>query len=182
MTSLNSCTCPARGVVWAGFLLLVLSLIVSMPASSGETASNRDEPSPSTTISPSPSHTAENTPVASHSPTSPPSVTPGPTLSQAATGAPSASPSITSETLVEPSSTSQPTTSPTISLTPSSTNVPVVPTDAATFPPGSILISEVAWAVTLASAHDEWFELYNPGEESIDLDSWVLTDNADIHV
>ena len=182
MTPLNSRTCPARGVVWAGFMLLVLSLLVSVPASSGETAGNRDEPSPSSTTSLSPSDTVEITPTASLSPTFPPSSTPGPTLSPAATNPPSSSPAITAETPVEPSSTSQPTTSPTISLTPSPTNVPVVPTDAATFQPSSILISEVAWAGTLASAHDEWVELYNPGEESINLGGWVLTDNADIHV
>jgi hypothetical protein len=44
------------------------------------------------------------------------------------------------------------------------------------------LISEVAWAGTIASAHDEWVELYNTGGESINLDGWVLTDNTDIHV
>lgn len=182
MTPLNSRTCPVRGIVWAGFMLLVLSLIVSIPASSGETAGNRDEPSPSSTTTLSPSDTVEITQTASLSPTFPPSSTPGPTLSPAATNPPSSSPAITAETQVEPSSTSQPTTSPSISLTPSPTNVPVVPTDAATFQPGSILISEVAWAGTLASAHDEWVELYNPGEESIDLGGWILTDNADIHV
>jgi hypothetical protein len=50
------------------------------------------------------------------------------------------------------------------------------------FPVGSILISEVAWAGTQASAHDEWIELYNPGEETMNLQGWILTDGADITI
>ncbi|MCJ7512792.1 MAG: lamin tail domain-containing protein, partial [Anaerolineales bacterium] len=48
------------------------------------------------------------------------------------------------------------------------------------FPVGSILVSEVAWAGTLASANDEWIELWNPGKESISLAGWALTDDNDI--
>ena len=48
--------------------------------------------------------------------------------------------------------------------------------------PGAILISEIAWAGTLASANDEWIELYNPGSEAIDLSGWLLTDGGDIHL
>jgi hypothetical protein len=50
------------------------------------------------------------------------------------------------------------------------------------FPAGSILINEVAWAGTLASANDEWMELWNPGSAAIHLDGWVLADDNDIHV
>jgi len=48
------------------------------------------------------------------------------------------------------------------------------------FPVGSILISEVAWAGTLASANDEWIELLNPGKESISLAGWAVTDDNDL--
>lgn len=48
------------------------------------------------------------------------------------------------------------------------------------FPVGSILISEVAWAGTLASANDEWIELWNPGEEAISLAGWAVTDDNDL--
>jgi hypothetical protein len=50
------------------------------------------------------------------------------------------------------------------------------------FPAGSTLINEVAWAGTLASANDEWIELWNPGSAAIHLDGWVLTDDNDIHI
>lgn len=39
----------------------------------------------------------------------------------------------------------------------------------------TLLINEVAWAGTLASAEDEWIELYNPGGTDIDLTGWVLS-------
>jgi len=45
-----------------------------------------------------------------------------------------------------------------------------------------VIINEVAWAGTLASAHDEWIELYNPSGSTISLDGWTLTDGGDIHV
>jgi hypothetical protein len=51
-----------------------------------------------------------------------------------------------------------------------------------TFPAGSILINEIAWAGTEASANDEWIELWNPGEADIHLDGWVLTDEGDISI
>jgi hypothetical protein len=42
------------------------------------------------------------------------------------------------------------------------------------------MISEVAWAGTLASAYDEWIELHNPGDQPIDLEGWQLTDSDNI--
>lgn len=42
------------------------------------------------------------------------------------------------------------------------------------YPLLSILINEVAWAGTVASADDEWIELYNPGSSDIDLTNWRL--------
>ena len=38
-----------------------------------------------------------------------------------------------------------------------------------------IVINEVAWAGTAASTYDEWIELYNPSEETVDLTGWTLT-------
>ncbi len=40
--------------------------------------------------------------------------------------------------------------------------------------PRTILINEVAWMGTFASSSDEWIELYNPGNEEIDLAGWKL--------
>ena len=46
------------------------------------------------------------------------------------------------------------------------------------FPPlkevSVIVINEIAWAGTNASHNDEWIEIFNPGEESIDLTGWKL--------
>jgi len=70
----------------------------------------------------------------------------------------------------QPNSPSLPT--PTATLTP----------EAPTFPPGAVLIHEVAWAGTRASASDEWVELYNPGSEGVDLHGWTLSDAGDIDV
>jgi hypothetical protein len=63
--------------------------------------------------------------------------------------------------------------------TPRERNVLFVPPS---FPVGSILINEVAWAGTAASASDEWIELWNPGREAIHLDGWRLTDDGDLQV
>jgi hypothetical protein len=43
-----------------------------------------------------------------------------------------------------------------------------------------VLINEIAWAGTLASANDEWIELHNPGSQPMDLDGWRLSDGGDI--
>ena len=69
-----------------------------------------------------------------------------------------------------PTATSTPTPTPTAepALTP--------------YPPQSVLINEIAWAGTLASANDEWLELHNPGSEDINLTGWTLTDGNDINV
>jgi len=44
------------------------------------------------------------------------------------------------------------------------------------------MINELAWAGTLASAHDEWIELYNPAGAVINLSGWSLTDGGDIRI
>ncbi|MDP2909602.1 MAG: lamin tail domain-containing protein [bacterium] len=38
-----------------------------------------------------------------------------------------------------------------------------------------ILINEIAWMGTEASSNDEWIELYNPNEESVDLTGWTFS-------
>jgi hypothetical protein len=58
--------------------------------------------------------------------------------------------------------------------TPGKQNRPYVPP---AYPIGAVLINEVAWAGTEASANDEWIELWNPGAEPIHLDGWILTDD-----
>jgi hypothetical protein len=63
--------------------------------------------------------------------------------------------------------------------TPGEENVRYTPPS---FPAGAILINEIAWAGTPASANDEWIELWNPGSAPIHLDGWVLTDGNDIRI
>lgn len=48
--------------------------------------------------------------------------------------------------------------------------------------PGAIIISELAWAGTAASASDEWIELYNTTPLPINLSGWSLRDGNDINI
>ncbi|OGO16382.1 MAG: hypothetical protein A2Z14_04385 [Chloroflexi bacterium RBG_16_48_8] len=77
-----------------------------------------------------------------------------------------------------PAPTATPLPEPTLTPTPTmdleSTPTPI--------PPQTILINEVAWAGTIASASDEWIELFNPGDQPISLDGWTLTDGNDVQV
>ncbi|HNE69697.1 MAG TPA: lamin tail domain-containing protein [Anaerolineales bacterium] len=43
-----------------------------------------------------------------------------------------------------------------------------------------VIISEVAWAGTVAEGDDEWIELYNPGTSDININGWKLKDNSSI--
>ncbi|MFN3492426.1 MAG: lamin tail domain-containing protein, partial [Anaerolineales bacterium] len=58
------------------------------------------------------------------------------------------------------------------------TNTPLAtdtPTPSPTsVPPLTVLINEIAWAGTLASSTDEWFELYNPTPFPVSLAGWTL--------
>ena len=40
--------------------------------------------------------------------------------------------------------------------------------------PASIVINEIAWSGTAASAADEWIELHNPTDRPVDLTGWTL--------
>jgi hypothetical protein len=46
------------------------------------------------------------------------------------------------------------------------------PTKAAN--PGMVVVNEIAWMGTRASSNDEWIELYNNTDQSIDLSGWML--------
>jgi len=44
---------------------------------------------------------------------------------------------------------------------------------------GSVVINEIAWSGTAASANDEWIELYNTTSQDIDLTGWTLESTTD---
>ncbi|MFP4396116.1 MAG: lamin tail domain-containing protein, partial [Anaerolineales bacterium] len=61
-------------------------------------------------------------------------------------------------------------------------SVMLVPTSrttvqAATDAPREVVINEVAWMGTVASASDEWIELYNTTATTLTLDGWQITSN-----
>ncbi len=94
-------------------------------------------------------------------------------------------PAPTTAVAATPSATGTFTPSPSASPTPSSTPTPpsAQPSPRPTaVRPRSVLINEVAWAGTLASANDEWIELHNPGPEPLPLQGWTLSDGDDLHI
>ncbi len=112
-----------------------------------------------------------------------PSATPTPTASSAVTLTPSVTSLVATPTFSpSPTPTSTPTvvSSPTATATFSLSSSPTpAPTPAPTFtstpvPPRRVIISEIAWAGTAASANDEWIELYNPSDLPVDLTGWRL--------
>ena len=187
MTRTMSHLAPTRRILSVGALLLSTTAIV-------DPVRVQDSMTPSPTLQPAP--TSSTTPASTLSPEPPPSETPTvqsatvtetTTLSQAsATLSASSTPADTRIDTVTPSSTPSMTPSQTAAApaSPSPTNesMPTPTPRPESFPAGSVLISEVAWAGTRASSNDEWIELYNPGAHTIDLDGWVLTDEDDIHV
>ena len=42
---------------------------------------------------------------------------------------------------------------------------------------GDIVINEVAWAGTADNSNDEWIELYNNTDRSVDLSGWIISDD-----
>jgi hypothetical protein len=90
---------------------------------------------------------------------------------------------------VTPSPTGAGTETSTCTLTPTETAGSTLTwTPTATLSPTAVssppwvVIGEVAWAGTAASANDEWIELWNPGSADVDLAGWTLTDNGDIRI
>lgn len=75
--------------------------------------------------------------------------------------------------------TSSSSATATISPPPTHTLTPLVTTTPTS---NQVRINEIAWAGTLASAYDEWIELFNPGTEAVDLSGWLLTDGNDIEI
>ncbi len=167
----------------------ILGIIVFVFAQDGPAASqplyraeSSSEASETPTVDPEPAPaTPTNTPSPSDL-TSTPTLDPIPSLTPEeppASPTPSASPTATPIDL-SPTATATLTTTP--SQTPSDTPTPSPsPTPPTPFPPQAILINEIAWAGTFASANDEWIELHNPGPEPVDLAGWRLTDGGDIH-
>lgn len=45
-------------------------------------------------------------------------------------------------------------------------------------PVSTVYISELAWAGSSLSANDEWIELANPTDDSVDIGGWVITKNT----
>lgn len=43
---------------------------------------------------------------------------------------------------------------------------------------GSVVINEVAWAGSSDNSNDEWIELYNPTNQSVDLSGWYIEDDG----
>jgi hypothetical protein len=72
--------------------------------------------------------------------------------------------------------------SPQFTSTPSPTIEPSPEPPPTSYPPLTVLINEVAWAGTFASASDEWMELLNTSNLAIDLEGWLLTDGGDIQI
>ena len=46
----------------------------------------------------------------------------------------------------------------------------------------AIVIHEVAWMGDVSSANHEWIELHNTGSDSVSVDNWVLTDEANLSI
>jgi len=182
--------------------LQVASTPTETPAA--EQASATASPSPTTappTSTPSPSPTDTSTPlVAGDTPTptsdlgDSPTATPSASPESSPTPTPVPSPTET-ESPGEPTSTSTPEITPTsasgeVTPTPSPTPPEINATSSPTPPsekptpvsPQAVLINEIAWAGTVASANDEWIELHNPGPQVVDLAGWRLTDGGDVHV
>jgi len=105
------------------------------------------------------------------------SPTPEASATISSTDTPSATAPLATGSVTE-TPTAEPTATPTDSATPSPTAS--APSGSPSFDAGAVLINEVAWAGTLASANDEWIELWNPGDDPIDLAGWRLSDGGDL--
>ncbi|MBT3391173.1 MAG: lamin tail domain-containing protein [Chloroflexi bacterium] len=64
--------------------------------------------------------------------------------------------------------TASPTATPSSTTTPTQTHTPITTENI-------VVINEIAWAGTAASSNDEWIELHNPNEFTVDLTGWGLS-------
>lgn len=165
-----------------GLLVFVLGQQASATSQSLVLIQLPGEVSETPTLDPeSPTASPANTETPTADPTSTPTFTstPSPTpLEPPSSPPPSASPT---PTLSDPSATPSPV--PTTTPTPTPSETPTASsTSPAPVPPQAVLINEIAWAGTIASANDEWIELHNPGPDPIDLTGWRLSDEGDVDV
>ena len=47
---------------------------------------------------------------------------------------------------------------------------------------GAIRINEIAWMGTSVGPNEEWIELYNDGQESVDVSGWILSDDVGLNI
>lgn len=134
------------------------------------------EPSPEAdTPTPTPTDTAiaTETPTATMTATDTPVFdTPEPTPTETPTDTPIESPTESIPTPVD-------TPTPTATVLPAP---PVQSSIAALALPGDVVINEIAWSGTLASANDEWLELYNTTSLTITLTGWAITSTSGISI
>ncbi len=168
---------PTRDRLWVGFVFVVVCILLSRSVVVVQAEQYQDDPPPSSSPSATETSTPTSLPASTPSPTETPEEAPTSTIGPPFTPSPSPTDSPVPTNLT-PTPTLQASSTPTPHI---QTTTPS-PTAPESYPPGSILISEVAWAGTLASAHDEWIELYNPGGGAIDLSGWRLADNNDIDI
>ena len=179
-----------------GFLIIVVictttGLIAALnsspsPVAAGEQIENENSRTPSST----PSITDHFTNASTSSPT--PLWTNTPTITSTSLASSSlthtALPTLSGvpSTTVTPSPTSSstqpssitPTQSQTFTPSPQVANQPQIASlNSSNFAQLTLIISEVSWTGTSASSSDEWIELYNPGNVSIDFTGWRLVSN-----
>lgn len=159
---------PAAALLVAGYLLSHFGQPALAAAALQSSGSPTASPPPS--VTPIPSHTAES---ATDSP-SPTALSSTATLSPSLTLIPSATSTPAPDATTSPIAPQ--TATPTATVSPSATATP----DPAAM--GEVLIHEVAWSGTLASANDEWIELHNPTANPVNLTGWVLTDDGDLTI
>jgi DNA/RNA endonuclease YhcR with UshA esterase domain len=81
-----------------------------------------------------------------------------------------------------PTATSNlPTETPTPTL-PAETPTPTATVIISPPGPGAVVINEVAWGGTAASAADEWLELYNTSSATILLNGWFITSTGGLNI
>lgn len=177
----------ARFASLAGLIFLLCAFILSreyVPYAFASQANvppirhNKFQSSSTSTPSITPSKTADPThsltPSSTVSETIMPSQTPPPT--------PAHTPSETLSPTLTATSTQDQTPTPSETPTATLTRTPETIPPATPYPLRTILINELAWAGTIASANDEWIELFNTSNDAINLNGWTLTDGGDIRI